>query len=58
MELVINGRQDEFGFPATIPATALFDPKNVGIVSNGRYAYLFYLFYVTPDINDPSAATA
>ena len=55
----INGRQDafsqrlgsdcppEFNFPANIPETALFDPKKVVIVSNGRCASSCSLFSIT-----------
>ncbi|KAF8960420.1 hypothetical protein BDZ97DRAFT_1307262 [Flammula alnicola] len=54
----INGRADAFsqrlgeecapsGFPTAPPATALFDPKKVVVVSNGRCASSCSLFSVT-----------
>lgn len=54
----INGKADAFsqrlgqecqpnGFPANIPDTALFDPKKVVIVSNGRCASSCSLFSIT-----------
>ncbi|KJA21567.1 hypothetical protein HYPSUDRAFT_55453 [Hypholoma sublateritium FD-334 SS-4] len=58
VDLTINGRADAFsqrlgeecaasGFPTTPPATALFDPKKVVVVSNGRCASSCSLFSVT-----------
>ncbi|KAI0754235.1 hypothetical protein C8Q80DRAFT_1265903 [Daedaleopsis nitida] len=56
VEKVINGRQDAFSqrlgqecqpFDYDPPAEALFDPKNVAIVGNGRCASSCSLFTVT-----------
>ncbi|PFH48702.1 hypothetical protein AMATHDRAFT_149320 [Amanita thiersii Skay4041] len=58
VELTINGRRDAFsqklgqecqpeGFPSTPPDIALFDPKKVAIVSNGRCASSCSLFSIT-----------
>ncbi|KAI0659833.1 hypothetical protein C8Q70DRAFT_914914 [Cubamyces menziesii] len=56
VEIVINGRQDAFSrrlgdecqpFDSEPPSEALFDPKKVAIVSNGRCASSCSLFSVT-----------
>ncbi|KAF5378755.1 hypothetical protein D9615_006970 [Tricholomella constricta] len=58
VEKIINGRRDAFsqrlgqecqpaGFPSNVPEVALFDPKKVVIVSNGRCASSCSLFSIT-----------